>query len=148
MRISAGSVDFIHTDASGAVVRNTKAERVAANRSEMEAVADKPTTNSVLAKMLESLATALNEPEGEFVRLYEIRDAIATHFGSDGEAKKRLGIGSGDWSRFGGLANNTPVIEGRHRGEHPNGLRPATAEERETMRRLAKEWIRRFAECL
>jgi hypothetical protein len=42
--------------------------------------------------MLESLVAALNEPEGEFVRLYEIRDAIATHFGSDGEARNRLDL--------------------------------------------------------
>ena len=148
LRIFAGRVDFIHTDASGAVVRDTKAERIAGDRSEVGAIAEKATTNSVLGKMLESLVTALSEPAGEFVRLYEIRDALSTHFGGDREARNALGISAGDWSRFGFLANNTPVLEGRHRGEHPGGLRPATADERETMRRLAKEWIRKFAESL
>jgi len=45
--------------------------------------------------MLESFVTALSDREGEFVRLDEIRDALAKHFGTDGDAKSALGFSSG-----------------------------------------------------
>ena len=62
--------------------------------------------------MLESFVAALNEREGEFVRLYEIRDALVKHFGSDRDARERLGVSSEDWSNFGRLANAAPLTEG------------------------------------
>ncbi len=148
IRITAGRVDVVQTDANGAVVRDTKAERIASDRAEMDEVGKKASTNPVLEAMLESFVSALNDRPGEFVRLYEIRDALVKHFGNELEAKKMLGISSGDWSKFGQLANDEPVLEGPHRGKHPDLLRPATAEERETMQRLAKDWIRKFAGVL
>jgi hypothetical protein len=148
IRMTAGRVDVVQTDASGVVVRDTRVERVASDQAEMNEVSKKALTNAVLSAMLESFVAALNDREGEFVRLYEIRDALVKHFGSDRDAREQLGVSSGDWSKFGRLANDAPVIEGRHRGRHPDALRPATAEERQTMHALAKEWIRKFAGSL
>lgn len=148
VRITDGKVDVVQTNASGAVVRDTRAERIASHRAELDEVGKKSLTSPVLSAMLESYVTALNDRQAEFVRLYEIRDALVKHFGSDRDAKQNLSISSGDWSEFGRLANDAPVIEGRHRGKHPDSLRPATPEERETMQSVAKEWIRKFSSNL
>ena len=96
LRITAGRVDVVQTNSSGAVLRDTRTERIANERAEMDEIAAKALTNPALAAMLQSFVTALSDREGEFVRLYEIRDALAQHFGKDADAKAALGISSGD----------------------------------------------------
>jgi hypothetical protein len=46
------------------------------------------------------------------------------------------------------MANDEPVVEGRHRGKSLGPLRNATTDERARMRALAEDWIRKFAATL
>ena len=95
--------------------------------------------------VLESFSTALNEPDSEFVRLYQIRDALVKRFGSERDAKEALGISTSDWKFFGQMANDEPVAGGRHPGKSLGPLRNATTDERARMRALAEDWLRKFA---
>jgi hypothetical protein len=143
--VDAGQVDMIHTDAGGQMIRDTKTERRAVHRAELDDLSAKAEKSPILGHLLDSFTAALREPAVEFVRIYEIRDALSVLYGSEREAKRKLGISNSDWSEFGRLANDAPVLEGRHNGKHAEALRPATSEERATMRRLAEDWIRKFA---
>ena len=97
--------------------------------------------------MLESFSTALNEPDSEFVRLYQIRDALVKRFGSERDAKEALGISTSDWKFFGQMANDEPV--GRSASwEESRPLRNVTTDERARMRAVAEDWIRKFAAML
>jgi hypothetical protein len=146
--MTGGSVDFVKTDAAGKIVVDTKAERIEQQKADVDDISAKAQNHPVLSKMLDSYSAAMTDTEAEFVRLYEIRDAIVGHYGKEGEARAALNISSGDWSRFGQLANDAPVVEGRHRGKNLGPVRAATTAERNDMRRLAKEWIRKFAAAL
>jgi hypothetical protein len=143
--IMTGQLEAIQTDANGNVVRDSRGERIAAHKSELDDLSTKAATNPVLGHVLNSFAAALDEESVEFVRLYEIRDILSVFYGSEGDARRALDIRRADWSEFGRLSNDAPVFEGRHNGKHADQLRPATADERALMRRLAEEWIRKFA---
>lgn len=127
--VMGGSADFVRTDSSGNVVADTRAERIAAQRSELDDLATKAKKNVALRKMLDSLAIALREPDSEFVRLYEIRDALQSHYGTDAKARQALNFSNAEWL-FGFLTNSPEIVEGRHRGRHFGELRRASAEER------------------
>lgn len=146
--IASGNLDVVQTDAAGNVLVDTKAERIAADRSDLDDLLPKANRSAALARMLESFLTSLAHPEAEFVRLYEIRDALGAVYKSEGAGRNALSISKSDWTEFGRLANDAPVLEGRHSGKHSSDLRPATTEERAFMRRTAQDWIRRFAAML
>ena len=85
---------------------------------------------------------AIDEPEIELVRLYEIRDALAKHFGGEHEARKALNLSAGEWSRLGYLANEAPLNQGRHRGKQAGELRDATDAELTEARNIAKGMLK------
>lgn len=91
--------------------------------------------------LMDSYKAAVNEPGNELVRLYEIRDALANHYGGEHEAKKRLNISRKNWSRFGAICNDEPLRQGRHNGRHIKNLRDTRAEELHEARELTKEFI-------
>jgi hypothetical protein len=132
------------TDADGCVILDTKADRIAKERAELDLLTDKSARSAPLRAMLASYSAATSDSANELMHLYEIRDALHAEYGSDDAAKKALGISSGEWSRFGGLANG-PIEQGRHRGKFPEGLRDATPEELADSRQLAYRWILVFA---
>ena len=146
--ITGGNLDVVQTDASGKTVVDTKAQRLKLQREDLDDLSAKAQAEPALGTMLESFSTALNEPDSEFVRLYQIRDALAKRFGSERDAKEALGISTSDWKFYGQMANDEPVVEGRHRGKSLGPLRNATPDERARMRALAEDWIRRFAATL
>jgi hypothetical protein len=97
---------------------------------------------------LNSYKAAVDDPANELVHLYEIRDALAGHYGGDAAARAKLGISEKEWKRLGILANDAPLKEGRHRGRHSKKLRHATAAELDEARKIARGWITAFADQL
>ena len=156
MRVGAGSIvipggqlDFtIRDSATGAVLRDSKAERLAAVTSELNELSKKAQHSQELRSMLASWSAGIDDSENELTHQYEIRDILAKHFGSDMASRRALGISSSEWSTFGRLANDEPLLEGRHRGKHHAKLRHATEDQLRIVRRLASEWVRKFAATL
>ena len=130
--------EFIITDPAGNVVRDSRAERIAEETRRLESLGPKLARSPLLSALVESFTASIDDPENELVHLYEILDAVATAFGSQTRARDALGITKAEWSELGRLANNEPLLEGRHRGEHrESGLRGATREELSTARTIA-----------
>lgn len=142
---AAGRADFIMTDAAGNIVRDSKAERIADDSSVLDSMAPKLARSATLRSLLESYSRSVTDPNNELVHLYEIRDALSRHYGSEQSARDALGISKGEWQRLGMLANVEPLEQGRHRGKHPAGRRSATESELNEARQLARRWIMAFA---
>ena len=136
--------DVITADADG-TVQDTRAERIAQHAATLDLFAAKLSRGSVLGRMLESYSHAVEDPDDEWIHLYEIRDALAARYTSHRKARAALGITQDDWDRVGVLANVEPILQGRHRGHHGK-LRPATQEELAEVRRTVRRWIEAFAQ--
>jgi hypothetical protein len=95
--------------------------------------------------MFQGLVGAMDDPANELVYLYEVRDAAAKHFQKATLAQKALGLSKSDWSRLGGLANDLPLKEGRHRGRMAGSLRNATETELGEARGIARYVVESFA---
>jgi hypothetical protein len=147
LKLSGGPLDFIMSDASGAVVQDTKFERIAAHTKFIDSVIPKLAGSETLKALLESYNAAVSHPASELVRLFEIREKLSEHHGGDDEMRRRLGISEKHWKRFGSLTNDLPLKERRHCGKHSN-LRHATAVELDDARRIARGWIKTFADQL
>jgi hypothetical protein len=143
--VTGGQADFIIQDSSGKIVKDSKAERIADHLAFIEVVGNALGKHPLLHKLLKSYNTAVNDPANELVHLYEIREAIGKHYRGETQARLALGITRGQWQRLGGLANDEPLKEGRHRGKHPGGLRNATPEELNEARSIARQLIEAFA---
>jgi len=141
----AVAVDVLEHDAAGKVIRDTKAERIAADSAVIQSVAPKVAKSPLLCGLLTSYSQAISDPANEMTHLYEVRDALAKHHGGEAATRTALGIGSGDWRRIGQLANAEPLEQSRHRGNFVTGLRAATAEELQAARSIVRSWILAFA---
>ena len=139
--------EFVLRHADGTVIHDSRAERIASHTLILDMVAPKAAQSPTLYKMLESYKRSVSDSDNELVHLYEIRDALRTHFGSEARAKIALGITREEWGRIGTLANHEPLLQGRHWGTHPT-TRPATASELEEARALVHGWIIDFARRL
>jgi|WetSurMetagenome_2_1015567.scaffolds.fasta_scaffold22831_3 hypothetical protein len=133
------------TTAEGFTIAGTSAEPIAQHAATLDLLAAKVTRGSVLRRMLESYSRAVEDPDNEWVHLYEIRDALATHYTSHRKARAALGITQDEWDRVGVLAVVEPILQGRHRG-HQGDLRPATPEELADVRQIVRGWIKTFAQ--
>lgn len=145
---SVGHPDLIVTDAAGNIVRDSRAERIAEHVSVLDAVAPKLVRSGTLRSLLESYSRSVTDPYNELVYLYEIRDALSKHYGSERSAREALGISRGKWQRLGVLADVEPLEQGRHRGKHPMGRRAATENELNEARQLVHPWIMAFAQTV
>lgn len=137
--------DTVHRNASGAVVQDTKSERIAEHTNFIDSVMPKLASSATLDALLESYNAAVSHPANELVHLYDTREKLTEHYGKDDKMRRRLGISAKDWKRFGTLTNDLPLKEGRHRGKHSN-LRHATAVELDDARKIARGWIKAFAD--
>ena len=146
--VSGGQADFVHRDAAGNVLRDTKAERIAEHTAMLDAVAPKSARSSTLLGLLTGYARSVSDPPNELVHLYEIRDALSTHYRGQQNARAALNIAQSEWRRLGVLANVEPIEQGRHRGEHVAGRRDATAAELQEARSIVRTWITAFASRL
>lgn len=140
---TAMSADVVITDANGNIIRDTKAERIVEHTQFLNLVAQK-SRDPLLQSLLRSYNAAVNDPANELVHLYEVRDALAKHFGGEEKAKKQLNITNAQWKRVGFLANKEPIEQGRHRGKHHQQRRPATTDELTEVRVLVRTWIESY----
>ncbi len=146
--VVSDNVDLVQRDPNGNAVSDTKAERIAAETAVLDTVTPKLGQSSVLQALVASYSNAVGDPSDELVHLYEIRDALSSHFGSASAAWAALGISKRDWDRLGVLANVEPLREGRHRGAHTRAQRPATQTELSEARALVSAWILAFASTI
>lgn len=137
---TAFAADIVVRGADGKVKRDTRAERIAEQTALVRQVQAAATQSSLVTRLLESYSEAVAHPEDELVHLYEVRDAVADHFGGKDKAMKTLNLSLDEWQALGHLANATPIKEGRHRGRHPE-LRPATSAELENARAAVRSII-------
>jgi hypothetical protein len=138
---SAISIDTIeYTD--GNITHDSRAERIQKNHGFVSRVLNHALNDGLLCFLLNSYAAAINDPGNEFLYLCEIREALIVRFGNQTAAQKSLGISKKLWSDFGGITNNEPVDQSRHRGLFIYiNRRPATIEELREARRTAQEMI-------
>jgi hypothetical protein len=145
---STGAIDITMTDASGRVIKDSRAERIAEHSRFIALITAAIEKHPLLKALLASYRAAVHNPTHELIHLYEIRDALGQHFGEDQIARQRLGISQAEWTRLGRLANTEPLEQGRHRGKHPVGLRPASSQELKEARAIARRLIEAFAHTL
>ncbi len=140
-----GQADFMLKDSAGNIIRDSKAERITEHTSLLDLLAPKIQQSATLRDLLDSYSRSVADPDDEFTHLYEVREALSHHYGGKQPALRALGISKSDWQRFGNLTCHLPLEQGRHRGEHPHGRRPATDVELDEARKLARQWIIAFA---
>ena len=145
--VEAHPVDIILTDKDGNVI-DTRGERIAKKRRFSNLAELHSRNDPLLPGLLDSYAAAVNDPKDELVHLYEIRDALAWHFGGERKACNALSVSHRQWSRLGKLANDEPVEQGRHRGQNTGALRPAREDELTESREIARALIEKYMEYL
>ena len=145
----ADQVDTIQRDATGTVIYDSKADRIRRHQRFVDGVLRHAADDVVLRMLLHSYTAAVTDPANEFFYLYEIRDALKTKLGGDNDAREKLGFDKkSEWAYFGQLTSHWPLDQGRHRGIHINGTRPAIAEELRKARELARKMIERYIDYL
>jgi hypothetical protein len=138
----------IRRDPAGNIVRDTRAERIAAHTSLLDSIAPKLARSAVLHRLFMSYARSVSDPSNELVHLYEIRDALSQHYGGEQKARAALNINRTEWQRLGVLANVEPLEQGRHRGKDIGGHRAASSGELDEARSIVRNWIIAFARTL
>jgi hypothetical protein len=142
-----GEVGMLVSTGDSVAAEFCRRARIDAELAFGEAVGRLLPRDPVLRKLLDSYDAAVNDPDDELIHLYEVRDALSTHFKSSDKARKKLGIPKKEWNRLGEMANTMPLRQGRHRGVHDE-LRDATAEELGEARGLAREFIEAYVRWL
>jgi hypothetical protein len=135
--------DVVLRDTNGTVIQDSKAARIAAQRTFREHTVKLYETDHVVRRLLQMFHHAQDDAENSFVHLYEIRDCLVHELGNEAVARRALDITKKEWSRFGRLANDEPLFEGRHRGKHLQ-LRHATSDELAFATSFAKRLIERY----
>lgn len=144
---SVGRGEIVQKNADGEVIYDSKAERLRKQQVFRDNVAVLTPEDLVLKRMLQSFGNALADKENLLIHLFEVREALESQYpgrGSGLEVQKNLPKIKGGWGDFGNLANDKPILEGRHRGLHDE-LRPATVEEVDSAldyaQRLIEEYV-------
>lgn len=145
---SIGTVDIVITDKNGNVVADSKKERIAKKKKLAELATKFRSENKVVEAVLTSYNAAVKDPNNELVHLYEIREALSKEFGGWKAVCKKLNISHFEWKRFGQLANDEPLKQGRHRGKSLGALRDATESELQEVRDIARRLIENYLEYL
>src|SRR5690606_872868 len=148
IKISAGQVDFVLKDKDGNVKTDSRRERIDLRTSLGERVSNLVGSEELLLGILRSYNAAINDTENELVHLYEIREALASRFGGEREAREALGVCGSSWKEFGRICNHEPLRQGRHRGQNLGLLRDATKEELSEARKIAVELIESYLSFL
>lgn len=144
---SVGIVDVMIGDSDGNVISNTRQERIDTSNAFVELIV-KYEHDPLLLYLLGSYNASVEYPENELVYLYDIRDALAAKFSGEKNIIDILNITKSDWSNLGRLANDEPIIQGRHRGKKAPDLRSATSEELEEVRTISKKFIEAYLNYL
>jgi len=140
----SAQADIIITDDKGAVVHDTRRDRIETTKNLAQLSAHYYMADPTLRKILDSFDASVRYPGNELIYLYEIWDALQTKFRRKKNARKALGISKPDRSRLTKLANLEPLNQGRHRGRFADRLRDATNAELSEARRIAREMIEKY----
>jgi hypothetical protein len=144
LTFKGGIVDTVVRDRDGKVIHDSKSERVK-ERLQFAALAAEVTPYDLLAKaLLKSYGAAVGDPDNELIHLYEIRDSLCAHFKNGGEVRRILNVSKTRWDRFGILANQEPLTQGRHRGQKVGKLRSSTKDELDEARSFATHLIHAY----
>jgi hypothetical protein len=144
LEIRGNPVDLRLTSSSEAVLVDSKKERIRDETALTIQLAQNAEKTPTLCLMLDSYDRSLKDISNALVHLYEVRDAMASEFGGEKKACKRLGIKPADWDTLRRLANHEPISEGRHRGKQPPS-RIAAPDELKEARTIAKIIIESYA---
>jgi hypothetical protein len=144
--VQPGRIDAVVTS-SGKVLRDDRRERIE-RRNALATRAARHVGDAVLNAILRSYMAAVNDPKNELIHLYEIRDALSSHFEGERPATAALGVSGGAWSTLGRLADGEPIREGRHRGRFAGELRNATENELREARDVARSLIMGYLDHL
>ena len=131
---TASTLDVRLHDKDGNVIKDTRRDRVEKQKSFAGLVMKHRLNNPLLDSILRSNSMAMQDPNNELIHLYEIRDALSRHYQY---RRSMLNISDNDWSDFGRLCNDEPLLQGRHRGKKYGALREATNAELSRARDLA-----------
>ena len=148
MVFSVGEVDLIVTDKEGQVVADSRRERIEKKKTVADLAEKYRSIDTVSASILDSYHKAVIDPSNELVHLYEIRDALVDKFGGESKTIKILDISKTEWRRFGYLANEAPLKQGRHRGKNVGLLRDATHAELNEAREFSLKLVIAYFEYL
>jgi hypothetical protein len=132
-------------DKFGAVIGNSEQLKRQAVRDSILAIYPKIQRSATLRRLLQSYERSIEDVDNEFIHLYEIKDALKHHFGSQARAEAAFPGAATNLRTLGKLANFLPLAQGRHRGSHVGNLRPATVGELDDIRSAALALIRGFA---
>jgi hypothetical protein len=136
------------TDASGKGVGSTGQHQLDQEAKEFADMAAKQLAAPTLARLFEAYRRAIESPEHEPIHLFEIIELLDAHFGTNRKAKAVLKGTAKSYAVLGALANDVPIVEGRHVGQHADALRPMTEAERQQGRAAAKALIAAFRNTL
>lgn len=100
----------------------------------------------LLTQLVMSYKASIANPENEFLRLYEIRDALGKRFGGEAKVCAALNVSGRGWGRFGTICNDGTISQGRHCGTSGSSaaIRSATSEEFQQVRNFALEMLRGY----
>jgi hypothetical protein len=146
--VTGCTADMTLTDRNGKVVRDTRGERIRKREGIADLVEKHRANSPILQGILDSWYASLLKPENELVYLYDVRDALSTEFGGKEATCRALSISDELWGRFGYLANEEPLKQGRHRGRNLEILRDATEDELVEARTFIRELIEKYLDYL
>src|SRR5437773_3032904 len=106
---TAEQCDVTVHNASGRLAQDSKSARIAEHTKFIDSVAPKLAGSATLDVLLESYKAAVADPANELVHLYQIREALAKHYGGNAKARRKLPISQQEWNRFNILANVLPL---------------------------------------
>jgi hypothetical protein len=148
IKLTGGTVDFLVTNKLGEVIADSKRDRIEKEK-RSAAMIDAHQGDDTLASMLRGKQRAVEHPDHELVRLYEIRDALSERFHRNLNAiKTAIGITDDQWDRFRDLCNNEPLNQGRHGGTASGPLRDASQSELDEARGIASAMIEGYLSYL
>jgi len=142
------SVDGVVKDKDGNIVSDTKRERLEEREWYATLIEKFRFSDTTLDQMLQSYQASTSDPDNELVHLYEIRDSLASKFGSKKSAVSQLNISNKQWDVIGELANHSPLKQGRHRGRSAGTLRDAEVAELEEAEKSVGLLIEKYLEYL
>lgn len=142
--------DIVVKDKDGNTISDSRKERIKKKKELADLIETYRSKDPLIASLLGSYNSAVNDPDNELVHLYEILDALKRRFcGKEATAQTALGISDRQWSRLKRLANGKPLLrQGRHRGKGAGELRDATEAELKDARSIASSLIERYLEYL
>ena len=141
-------INSVVKDDKGNVIRDSRKERIDNNKGLIDLVSRCESKDSFAVSLLDCLDRAVNNEKHELVHLYEIREALVNKFGNQQSVRQSLGISRNDWSRLGELANDLPLMQGRHVGKKIEELRDATSAELNEARQLAQRFVKAYLNYL